>query len=420
MDVDSAQTSSAPPEPRVLKTIRKTEVELLCHQHNPVRIASINLTSSCWLKNTQATLAKKKEAHEKRIRDRVMSIPEGSLIKLRITNGIFEVQLLRIIEERRTVEVLWDADKDLKKEFSWKSVLVGNTEGIAAQKPSDVAPRPSRECPASHSDETRRLTFRTVQAAPPATRPAVVFPNASYPTPAYRPLAAASPPATSSGHTAPPSAASTTPQGTSPVYTPYYQQPRTATYSYGSWTYPYPASQPTYPSSSNQPSSPYGAPSYPQHQYNQYPYSNTPAQPPYPHYPQYAGYNGYAPPPPTNVQSPPQYQPAQLDAQQKALHWQRPYTGPREPVPKPPPLTVPVVPGNYTNAYGYGFTVAPQPSADGSQGPVENGSADRPTTEPVPSAVLQTSETAPAGAHANSTTTADAQAAPVVAASAPP
>lgn len=153
MDVDPVPTSSAqteqtedPPEPRVLKSIRKTEVELLCHQHNPVRIASINLTSSCWLKNIQATLAKKKEVNEKRIRDRVTSIPEGSLIKLRITNGIFEVQLLRIVEERRTVEVLWDADKDLKKEFSWKSVLVGNTEGIVAQKPSDVAPRPSREC----------------------------------------------------------------------------------------------------------------------------------------------------------------------------------------------------------------------------------------------------------------------------------
>ena len=134
------------PAPQVLKTIRKTEVELLCNQHNPVRISSINLTSRCWLKTVQATLLKKKEATEKRIRDRVMGLAEGSLIKLRITNGIFEVQLLRVIEEKRAVEVLWDADKDIKKEFSWKSVLVGgNADSIVAQKPSDLPPKPSRE-----------------------------------------------------------------------------------------------------------------------------------------------------------------------------------------------------------------------------------------------------------------------------------
>ncbi|KAM5532458.1 hypothetical protein V8D89_013874 [Ganoderma adspersum] len=382
MDVDPVHTSSArtedPPEPRVLKSIRKTEVELLCHQHNP------------------ATLAKKKEANEKRIRDRVTSIPEGSLIKLRITNGIFEVQLLRIVEERRTVEVLWDADKDLKKEFSWKSVLVGNTEGIVAQKPSDVAPRPS--------------------PAPVATRPAVIVPSASYLTPAYRPLAAAASPATSSGHPAPPPTASTSAQAPPPMYASYYQQPRTATYSYGSWPYPYSASQPTYASASGQPSS-YSAPSYPQHHYNQYPYSTTTAQPPYPHYPHYAGYNGYAPPPPSSsAQSPPQQQAAQsADARQKALLWQLPYTGPKEPVPKPPPLTVPVVPSNHVN--GYGSAAVPEASAPGSQGPVENGSA----VEPLPSAVIvpQASQTAPVGAHESSTTAADAPAAPVVAASVP-
>ena len=89
----------------MLKTIRKTEVDLLCNQHNPVRISSINLSSSCWLKKLQAMLAKRKEANEKRIRDRVMGIPDGSLVKLRITSGIFEVQLLRVIEERKMVEM---------------------------------------------------------------------------------------------------------------------------------------------------------------------------------------------------------------------------------------------------------------------------------------------------------------------------
>ncbi|PIL32652.1 transcription factor [Ganoderma sinense ZZ0214-1] len=378
MDVDPVHTSSAPtedpPEPRVLKSIRKTEVELLCHQHNP------------------ATLAKKKEANEKRIRDRVVNIPEGSLIKLRITNGIFEVQLLRIVEERRTVEVLWDADKDLKKEFSWKSVLVGNTEGIVAQKPSDVAPKPS--------------------PAPAVSRPTVIVPSAPYPTSAYRSLASASSPATSATHAAPPPTTSSPAQAPPPMYASYYQQPRTATYSYGSWTYPYSASPPTYASASGQPSSSsYAAPPYPQHHYNHYPYANTATQPPYPHYPQYTGYNGYAPPPPPNAQSLPQLS-AQQDARQKALLWQTPYTGPKEPVPKPPPLTVPVVP---SNPNGYGPVVTPVTSAAGSQGPVENGSV----VEQVSSAVPQASQTAPVEAHESSApvTTTDAPAAPAVAAS---
>ena len=32
------QPRALTPEPQVVKTIRKTEVELLCNQHNPVRI----------------------------------------------------------------------------------------------------------------------------------------------------------------------------------------------------------------------------------------------------------------------------------------------------------------------------------------------------------------------------------------------
>lgn len=47
--VTPAQAQRQPsPSPRVLKTIKKTEVEVLCHQHNPVsvRTYSCNLSRS--------------------------------------------------------------------------------------------------------------------------------------------------------------------------------------------------------------------------------------------------------------------------------------------------------------------------------------------------------------------------------------
>ncbi|EJF57709.1 hypothetical protein DICSQDRAFT_111328 [Dichomitus squalens LYAD-421 SS1] len=338
-DGPSAQREETP-SPQVLKTIRKMEVELLCHQHNP------------------ATLLKKKEANEKRIRDRVMSLAEGSLIKLRITNGIFEVQLLRVIEDRRVVEVLWDADKDIKREFSWKSVLVGgNTDNIVAQKPSDLSPKPS--------------------PAPSVIRPT---PSTSRATSTHRPLSAAPVASTSSSHASPPVAPSTSQQPPAPVYN-YPPQPRTATYPYGPghWSYPYAAIHPSYTSASGQSSS-YGSSAY--SHYNPYTHANSTVRPPYPQYAHYPGYNGYAPPPTAGRQYPPQPLPARTDAQQKGLSWQRPYTGPKESAPRPPPLTVPAVPQYQTTLYA---PIAPAPAPQGSsyrerpsssQGSRQNGSGN--------------------------------------------
>ena len=50
----------------------------------------------------------KKDAKLNRTRDLLLKLPEMARIKLRVTSGLVEVSLVRVIEERNTVEVLWD------------------------------------------------------------------------------------------------------------------------------------------------------------------------------------------------------------------------------------------------------------------------------------------------------------------------
>ena len=66
-------------------------------------------------------------------------------VKLRVSSGVFEVSLVRVIEERNSVEVLWDGG--VKKEFKWGSVVWGNMEGQSVgQKPTVAAPPPGKCC----------------------------------------------------------------------------------------------------------------------------------------------------------------------------------------------------------------------------------------------------------------------------------
>ena len=59
-------------------------------------------------------------------------------IKIRVSAGVFEVTLLRVMAEISSVEVLWD--RGLKREFKWGSVVFGSTEGQnVVQKPSEFA-----------------------------------------------------------------------------------------------------------------------------------------------------------------------------------------------------------------------------------------------------------------------------------------
>lgn len=151
MDVDEGDANSH----QVLKHIKKLEVELLCPQHNP------------------AVAEAKKAAKQDRIRNELIALPPGARIKLRVSAGVFEVTLCRIIEESSSVEVLWD--RGLKREFKWGSVVFGNTDQVVGQKPSEAAPEPERiPAPASTSHGDPHIRHTTLGAAPSFTvRPPV-------------------------------------------------------------------------------------------------------------------------------------------------------------------------------------------------------------------------------------------------------
>ncbi|KAH9939681.1 uncharacterized protein BXZ73DRAFT_43542 [Epithele typhae] len=127
MDVDgncSQPLLPSPDEPEPApRTIKKAEFELLCHQHNP------------------DTLALKKAQQQDRIRKQLLALPPMSRIKLRVTAGVFEVTLVRLIEESASVEVLWD--QGMKREFKWRSVVFGDTD-VAGSKPTVAAPDRSK------------------------------------------------------------------------------------------------------------------------------------------------------------------------------------------------------------------------------------------------------------------------------------
>lgn len=232
-------------------------------------------------------------------------------------------------------------------------------------------------------------------AAPAAPRPKSTIASTLHSTPVYQPSPTVPSPAASSSntpvHASPPPIASSTSQPNTLTSTNsvYYQPPRNPAYQYGpgSWSYhytpPLSSAHPAYLPLSGQPSSSvqpvYGQPPLPPPVgYNPYPYLNPGA--PYPQYPHYSGYNGYAPPPPP---PPGQYQPQpppEPSQQQKGLQWQRPYTGPKEPVPRPPPLTVPTIPTYYGTPY---VPALPTPaSASAPTPPMETRADSQEVTRP--------------------------------------
>ena len=58
-----------------------------------------------------------------------------SRIKVRVSSGVFEVSLLRVIDETKSVEVLWD--QGVKREFKWGAVVLGSTDRAMGQKPAN-------------------------------------------------------------------------------------------------------------------------------------------------------------------------------------------------------------------------------------------------------------------------------------------
>ncbi|KAH0835679.1 JmjC domain, hydroxylase-domain-containing protein [Lanmaoa asiatica] len=134
---------TADAEPRVLKTIMKNEVQLLCNQHNP------------------AVAAAKKANKQDKIRNELLALPSMSRIKIRVSAGVFEVSLIRVIEETKSIEVLWD--RGIKREFKWGSVVFGQTDGqTVMQKPSEPAPELA---PQRAKDATPTLHVATFPSA---------------------------------------------------------------------------------------------------------------------------------------------------------------------------------------------------------------------------------------------------------------
>ncbi|KAJ7743801.1 JmjC domain, hydroxylase-domain-containing protein [Mycena metata] len=101
----SAHAGGAELNLRVLKVIHKTEVEALCAQHNPVFVAS------------------RRASKTESLRADVLTLPPLSRIKIRVFSGVFEVTLMHVLEDRRAVEVLWDAGE--VREVKWTNIVLG-------------------------------------------------------------------------------------------------------------------------------------------------------------------------------------------------------------------------------------------------------------------------------------------------------
>ncbi|KAF8493735.1 JmjC domain, hydroxylase-domain-containing protein [Russula emetica] len=118
------------PNKDAVKVVKKMEFQLLCPQHNPL------------------ILEAKRANKQDKIRKDLLALAPMSRIKIRVSAGIFEVSLVRVIEESKSVEVLWD--RGIKREFKWGSVVFGNLEGqTIGQKPTEAAPDPEHQAGSS-------------------------------------------------------------------------------------------------------------------------------------------------------------------------------------------------------------------------------------------------------------------------------
>lgn len=137
----TSQPLQSTTEPKVFKRIYKAEYELLCHQHNP------------------ATAEAKKQGKADRLRSQLALLPPMSRIKIRVSAGVFEVSLVRVIEERGSVEVVWD--RGAKREFKFSSIVLNGKSGeIVGYKPTEIAPDLDPQIP------PREMSAGTMQPTP--------------------------------------------------------------------------------------------------------------------------------------------------------------------------------------------------------------------------------------------------------------
>ncbi|KAG8995096.1 hypothetical protein FRB94_009473 [Tulasnella sp. JGI-2019a] len=108
-------TVPQPNGPKIIRTIRKPIIELLCSQHNPV------------------VQERRKLAKQEKIRQEVLALPSEARIRIKNSSGLCEVTLVSVNEERKSVIVLWtDGDR---KEFQWTSIVWSDVpEGTIVRK----------------------------------------------------------------------------------------------------------------------------------------------------------------------------------------------------------------------------------------------------------------------------------------------
>src|SRR5580692_8509634 len=92
------------------------------------------LLASCSL-FLQAVIEAKKTHKQDRIRNELHLLPMMSRIKVRVSSGVFEVSLLRVIDETKSVEVLWD--QGVKREFKWGAIVFGSTDRAIGQRQAE-------------------------------------------------------------------------------------------------------------------------------------------------------------------------------------------------------------------------------------------------------------------------------------------
>ncbi|KAH6904857.1 jumonji superfamily protein [Coprinopsis sp. MPI-PUGE-AT-0042] len=147
------------PEAQVLKRIKKLEYQILCPQHNP------------------ALAAQKKASKQEKIKTDLLALPIMSRIKIRVSSGVFEVSLLRVIEETGSVEVLWD--RGLHREFKWGCVVFGSTDGPVQQRPTEAqTPVEYGQTYASTSGASRDTTATPTVPASTSSTPTITIPAA--------------------------------------------------------------------------------------------------------------------------------------------------------------------------------------------------------------------------------------------------
>ncbi|KIY62495.1 JmjC-domain-containing protein [Cylindrobasidium torrendii FP15055 ss-10] len=150
----------------ILKVIRKTDVEILCAQHNPA--------------NSEQRRLEKKARRGREL----MTLNIGSLIKLRPpSGGMFEVSMVRVLEAEESVEVIWDKDAHgnfIKRVFGWETV-VGIVGREAPPKKHVLTAREKAELvangqPVPQAGPSEPRTF----TAPPAQPSGLAGPGVGY------------------------------------------------------------------------------------------------------------------------------------------------------------------------------------------------------------------------------------------------